>query len=134
MTVRELAQLRRVRRGDLADAGCSADGEAADGQVTGPAGLVSGNAVRRGRDVREIRLGCGRGNVQLTGWRRSGWSAGSALVSVGLALLVLLGSAILPPSRPARAEISVLDTVNVSTNPESLAVDPVTNRIFVVNT
>lgn len=66
--------------------------------------------------------------------RRALQRASTLLGAIGLALLVALGSAVAPPSQPASAEVAVLNTVNTGTFSESVAVDPTTNRIFVVNT
>jgi YVTN family beta-propeller protein len=56
-----------------------------------------------------------------------------SLSAVTLALLLLLGTAALRPTQSARAEETLLTTVNVAAQPEGVAVDPATNRVFVAN-
>src|SRR4051812_5887430 len=49
-----------------------------------------------------------------------------------LVLVLLFGSAILPPSQPARAETAVLGApVSVGAAPSEIAVNPVNNHVYV---
>lgn len=83
--------------------------------------------------MRNIVPGSGFGNAQLMRVRRARRSAWTLLVSLGLALTVLLGSAVAPPSRPARAEVQMGGQVGVGLSPLRVAANPVTNRIYVTN-
>ena len=48
-------------------------------------------------------------------------------------LVMLVGSMILPPSRPALADAALGDPIPVGANPMSVAVNPVTDRVYVGN-
>src|SRR4051812_40146021 len=52
---------------------------------------------------------------------------------VAVAMLVLVGSAVLMPSRPALAETTLGDPVTVGGAPFGIGVNPVTNRVYVTN-
>src|SRR4051794_27500086 len=52
---------------------------------------------------------------------------------VAVAMLVLVGSAILMPSRPALAETTLGDPIQTGDTPLGVAVNPTTNRVYVVN-
>src|SRR4051812_44728112 len=55
------------------------------------------------------------------------------LVLGALTVLILIGSAIGPASQPARAEIALGSFIQVGTGPRGVAVNPITNRIYVSN-
>src|SRR4051794_7208932 len=66
--------------------------------------------------------------------RRTQPSIWALLRTTGLALLVLVGSAVLPPGRPAHAvEIALGSPIAVGTAPFGVAADGTTNKIYVIN-
>jgi YVTN family beta-propeller protein/VCBS repeat-containing protein len=58
-------------------------------------------------------------------WRRLGFGA--------TAMFVLAGMAVLPPSKPASAETQLVTPIPVGSLPEGVAVNPVTNLVYVAN-